>query len=249
MRRRSLAAITEPELWRKNGDYESGASNWQDIRKKILERDEYVCQECGFHCNSYLEVHHIDGDHTNNAESNLETLCTYCHGTQHLGFTGISGRGRLIWLPELEGRELINVCRWLYLNGYFAENFSNAGASRSSVRQEESPLIYKPVKNKLHLFFEARIRQAIHELKTTEMSDIAMLMGLLPSDKKQLLLEKLSYCRVFPVFENYSEDIVTAWKNALDEKIGSDEDARLFFNKYIDSTEITTVFKREMSDK
>ncbi|EIF7532626.1 HNH endonuclease [Salmonella enterica] len=40
-----------------------------------------ACEECGFvpvH-SGQLEVDHIDGDHSNNIESNLKTLCANCH--------------------------------------------------------------------------------------------------------------------------------------------------------------------------
>jgi len=39
------------------------------------------CEECGFIAihSSQLDVDHIDGDHTNNNECNLKTLCANCH--------------------------------------------------------------------------------------------------------------------------------------------------------------------------
>ena len=44
-----------------------------------------VCTECGFvpeHV-SQLDVHHIDGDHSNNSEANLSTICANCHRLVH----------------------------------------------------------------------------------------------------------------------------------------------------------------------
>ena len=40
-----------------------------------------VCQRCGFvpEHKSQLDVDHIDGDHNNNYEDNLQTLCANCH--------------------------------------------------------------------------------------------------------------------------------------------------------------------------
>ena len=52
-----------------------------NIRKKVLERDEYSCQVCGFVKTTGLHVHHIlkrvDGgtDHLDN----LITVCPSCH--------------------------------------------------------------------------------------------------------------------------------------------------------------------------
>lgn len=54
----------------------------KEMRPKILKRDNYTCQRCGFttnYINSKLHVHHIDGSGTNNIESNLITICVSCH--------------------------------------------------------------------------------------------------------------------------------------------------------------------------
>lgn len=46
------------------------------IRKKILIRDNYICQEC---FNIGRDIHHIDYNKKNNKSSNLITLCSCCH--------------------------------------------------------------------------------------------------------------------------------------------------------------------------
>ncbi len=58
------------------------AFNWKRVAGKIRKRDQYTCQKCKrvFPTTSkVLHVHHIDGDKTNNADSNLITLCAACH--------------------------------------------------------------------------------------------------------------------------------------------------------------------------
>lgn len=58
----------------------------QFIRNYMLKRAHYKCEKCGWgEKNPYtgkyvLEIHHKDGDYTNNDESNLEVLCLNCHG-------------------------------------------------------------------------------------------------------------------------------------------------------------------------
>lgn len=67
------------------GGYEGyyGAS-WPDWRKKILKRDDYTCQACGYTDESN-HVHHVkpvrDFDEPQDAhyDSNLVTLCVSCH--------------------------------------------------------------------------------------------------------------------------------------------------------------------------
>lgn len=44
------------------------------------------CEKCGFAGSaSQLDVHHRDGDHSNDEPSNLATLCANCHRLEHGG--------------------------------------------------------------------------------------------------------------------------------------------------------------------
>ena len=55
------------------------------IRKYLFDKYNNRCCKCGWSIkNSFtdkvpLEVHHIDGNYTNNKEDNLELLCPNCH--------------------------------------------------------------------------------------------------------------------------------------------------------------------------
>ena len=55
------------------------------IRNYLLRKTEYSCEECGFSGynkktgKSILQIHHIDGDSSNNKEENLQVLCPKCH--------------------------------------------------------------------------------------------------------------------------------------------------------------------------
>ena len=54
-------------------------------RDRILERDNYTCQECGIKVLSKEEqkrvphIHHKDKNRSHNKDPNLETLCRSCH--------------------------------------------------------------------------------------------------------------------------------------------------------------------------
>lgn len=62
------------------GEY---GDDWTDeLRAKILERDNCQCQICGV-TDGKLQVHHIDLDRTNNTSTNLLTLCASCHLAYH----------------------------------------------------------------------------------------------------------------------------------------------------------------------
>lgn len=66
--------------------------DWEEQRKKAIERDNYTCQICGDK-ESLLHVHHRNpfndfDDHTEaNELSNLKTLCAKCHGELECGPT------------------------------------------------------------------------------------------------------------------------------------------------------------------
>ncbi|WP_324736272.1 HNH endonuclease signature motif containing protein [Thermococcus sp. SY098] len=50
------------------------------IRRKILKRDGYKCQNCGY---DYLDVHYMDGNIENKNLENLIVLCRQCHYKLH----------------------------------------------------------------------------------------------------------------------------------------------------------------------
>lgn len=52
------------------------------LKRRIRERDDYLCQNCGkkeLSLKKVLSVHHIDYDKQNNCEYNLISLCPNCH--------------------------------------------------------------------------------------------------------------------------------------------------------------------------
>ena len=61
----------------------SGYSRVTNLKAHLLKERGHSCEDCGL--NEWrgelvpLEVDHIDGDRTNNKESNLKLLCCNCH--------------------------------------------------------------------------------------------------------------------------------------------------------------------------
>jgi hypothetical protein len=49
----------------------------------IRRHGALVCETCGDHNPLHLDVHHQDGDHANNLDENLVTLCANCHAETH----------------------------------------------------------------------------------------------------------------------------------------------------------------------
>lgn len=70
------------------------------IRRYLFEKYENACCKCGWsEINPTtgkipLEVNHLDGDHENNLESNLELICPNCHSLTN-SYRGLNkGHGR-----------------------------------------------------------------------------------------------------------------------------------------------------------
>lgn len=62
------------------------------VKRYLMEKHNNCCQECGWGVTNEhtgrvpLQIHHIDGDCTNNREDNLQLLCPNCHSlTENFG--------------------------------------------------------------------------------------------------------------------------------------------------------------------
>ncbi len=107
-----LALSVKSENWRMEDPWSSESDQeFRNVRKKALERDGNTCRACGFKAMRWMEVHHLDDNHANNALDNLATLCPFCHMVQHIGFAGQNGEARLVWLPEVGQAELHHIVR------------------------------------------------------------------------------------------------------------------------------------------
>jgi hypothetical protein len=61
--------------------------NWDEISYKFRERIGFRCQKCDIDLKGhrkYLHVHHKNSKTNDNADSNLEALCIYCHAQEYM---------------------------------------------------------------------------------------------------------------------------------------------------------------------
>lgn len=82
------------ERW-KNGEEPGCTPNFKIhkyVKRYLEETNHNSCQRCGWHeINEYtgnvpLQIHHIDGDCTNNSPDNIQLLCPNCHAlTENFG--------------------------------------------------------------------------------------------------------------------------------------------------------------------
>ena len=86
------------------------------FKATIFERDDHVCQACKWRSERYQEIHHRDGDHSNHAAENLETLCPLCHQVFHLPIVAATNGGSIIWMPEISQEELNLLCIGIFVS-------------------------------------------------------------------------------------------------------------------------------------
>ena len=98
----NLQLSAMPDAWRlflirKNDDA------FFEFSKKILTRDEYTCQFCGFQASEYQEIVNLDQNYRNNSMTNMVTACCFCAQCFFLEAVGKDdyGGGVLIFLPEM----------------------------------------------------------------------------------------------------------------------------------------------------
>lgn len=89
---------------------------FEAYQAKILRRDQYRCQYCGFQAGIYQDIVNIDGDFSNNKLSNLAVACCFCAQCFFIESVGAGGYGggTLIYLPEMTQAELNSLCHVLF---------------------------------------------------------------------------------------------------------------------------------------
>ena len=71
-----------PQLPRKDITRGGYMNDWKNLSRRLRERANWTCQDCGVNCSSeqsLLHVHHVDGVKSNNESKNLEVVCAVCH--------------------------------------------------------------------------------------------------------------------------------------------------------------------------
>lgn len=98
--------VTNPGLWYPERPAES---EWDRIRKAVLERDNYTCAGCGHRALKFMNVHHIE-ESGSNAIENLTTICVACHAVLHIGHN-IDYGAIEIWQSQVSQPEIVRRTR------------------------------------------------------------------------------------------------------------------------------------------
>jgi len=86
-----------------------------ELKQKIFERDNHTCRYCGFTAKKYQEIYHLNHDTGDHSDKNLITACIFCHQCFQLGKVSDMRSGVLLWLPEIEQKELHHIARSIYV--------------------------------------------------------------------------------------------------------------------------------------
>ena len=110
-----LKLTASPGAWRLYSARKSDP-RFQLYEKKVLQRDNYTCQFCGFKAQIYQDVINLDGDYTNNKLDNMVAACCFCSQCFFLESVGVGGYGggTLIYSPEINQAELNVLCHVLF---------------------------------------------------------------------------------------------------------------------------------------
>lgn len=98
--------ITNPRLWYLD---RPPKSQWDKIRKIVLNRDNNTCQFCGHMAKKYMNVHHID-ETGENEPDNLITCCVACHAILHVGRNLALGIIE-VWKSDIPQVDIVKVTR------------------------------------------------------------------------------------------------------------------------------------------
>ena len=137
------------------------------LRRMILKRDKHCCTSCG--SKDKLQIHHVDGDRSNDVEDNLVTLCKLCHFSIHNhgvgGGYGESG-------GQVENEEIFTE---LWNNGYrykrLAQYFKR---SLSTVHEWAEKLGLSKVKHRNIRKTRGAVKVSINEKLEGEFRERAM---------------------------------------------------------------------------
>jgi intracellular multiplication protein IcmJ len=171
----SLILSVKAKNWRMyDSNSENADAEFQIVRKKALDRDNYTCRLCGFKANKWQEVHHVNDDHSDNRVDNLWTVCSYCHMCQHIGLAGRNEEAVLIWLPEISQSRLHHIIRTIQVAHRWAETSTMARNVRTDMIKTAKTI----AEGSESLMSSLKERQAIAEEKlgTSDLSELANIL-------------------------------------------------------------------------
>ena len=86
-----------------------------ETKQQILERDDFVCQCCGFRSLKYQDLVPRNSNLHDTRLDNLATTCVFCQQCFYLDRVTQMRSGFMVWLPEIEQADLHHIARAIYV--------------------------------------------------------------------------------------------------------------------------------------
>lgn len=130
MSRTDLKLMATPGAWRLYSARKADP-HFKTFEQKILQRDQYTCQFCGFQAKQFQDIVNSDGNFNNNKSTNLVTACCFCAQCFFIESVGVGGYGggTLVYLPEFKQSELNSLCHVLFCAITNDTGYKNAAQS------------------------------------------------------------------------------------------------------------------------
>jgi intracellular multiplication protein IcmJ len=201
-----LTLAVNPGAWRFFAARRSD-KRFAKFAERVLKRDNYICQFCGFQAQQFQEVVNLDNDYRKHHLEDMVTACCFCTQCLFLEAVGKNdyGGGVLIYLPDIGQAELNGLCHVLFC--------AIANATNYRVEAQE---IYRDLK----------LRSQIVEEKLGEGLSNPSLLGQMLidarlQDKQTMSQEILSQLRLLPSRTRFNEQI-EAWAAAALQELSED---------------------------
>lgn len=203
---REITLRAEPGKWRIFAGRKVNKA-FQAASKKILARDSYTCQFCGFQAQEYQDIVNLDHNYRNNKAGNMATACCFCSQCfflESIGLDGVSG-GQMIYLPEITQTELNSLCHVLF-----------CAMGSGDTYQDSAQAIYRSLRLRSQVV-EKELGSGLSNPST--FGRILIETKAKYSEGNYTFIEKL---RVLPSFSRFKTQL-TAWTNAALAELASDE--------------------------
>jgi intracellular multiplication protein IcmJ len=181
---------------------------FQSVVEKIMQRDNYTCQYCGFQAKEYQEIVNLDGDYMNNKFSNLAAACCFCSQCLFIESIGMDemGGGQLIYLPEMSQAELNSFCHVLF-----------CAMGNGTGYQDSAQSIYRSFK------FRSQVIENKFGAGTSNPSVMGQLMLEHEARQNEQPLDILKNLRLLPAYTKFKIQL-DAWAAAALEELAAESE-------------------------